>query len=81
MACARSRSASKIKLIMLALSDQQMQAIKDAARDVPLEKRGQFLERIAAMLAMRCPFSDGDVADVVSLALCGLIHHADTATS
>ena len=43
---------------MLSLSHNQMQIVMAAARDVPQEKRGQFLERIAAMLAVRGRFSD-----------------------
>jgi len=62
---------------MIALSDSQLETVKDGARTVPVEKRQQFLERIAAMLAMRRPFCDDDVADVVSLALVGLTHRPD----
>jgi hypothetical protein len=40
-----------------------------AARIVPVERRSVFLE----MLRMLRPFTDDDVADVVRLALCGLV--------
>jgi hypothetical protein len=38
-----------------------------------------FLQRVAAMLAMRGRghFDDADVVDVVGLAVCGLIHRVD----
>ena len=46
-----------------------------AARSVPVEKRDVYLQRIAAMLTMRGRghFADADVADVMQLALAGLI--------
>ena len=46
-----------------------------AARSIPVEKRDTFLQRIAAMLALRGRgrFTDTDVADVAHLALCGLV--------
>jgi hypothetical protein len=46
-----------------------------AARLVPVEKRDIFLQRIAAMLALRGRgrFTDTDVADVAQLAMAGLI--------
>jgi hypothetical protein len=49
---------------------------------VPVEKRDMFLQRIAAMLALRGRgrFTDIDVADVTQLALCGLVQQStDTA--
>jgi hypothetical protein len=50
----------------------------DAARMLPVEKRDVFLQRIAAMLAMRGRgrVTDTDVADVAHLALAGLIQTA-----
>ena len=47
-------------------------------RSVPVEKRDTFLQRIAAMLALRerGRFTDTDVADVAHLALCGLVQQA-----
>ena len=50
------------------------------ARTLPVEKRSIYLQRIAAMLALRGRrFNDGDVADVAKLALSGLIQTADSA--
>ena len=45
---------------------------------MPVERRSVFLERAAAMLRLRRPFTDDDVADVVRLALCGLVADADS---
>jgi hypothetical protein len=50
-----------------------------AARVLPVEKRDIFLQRIAAMLALRGRLTDTDVADVAQLALAGLIQSADSA--
>ena len=47
-----------------------------AAARVPHEKRAQFLERISAMLTFRGRVTDGDVDDVVGLALVGLVHES-----
>jgi hypothetical protein len=46
----------------------------DAARVVPVEKRGQFLQRIAAIPELRGRFDDRDIVDVVELARTGLVH-------
>jgi hypothetical protein len=49
------------------------------ARIVPVEKRDVYLQRIAAMLALRGRrFTDADVQDVAALALCGLVQVART---
>ena len=66
---------------MVSLTDTQLAIVMGAARVLPVEKRDTFLQRIAAMLAMRGRgrFTDTDVADVAQLALCGLIQSADTA--
>ena len=63
---------------MLGLTDNQLRTVMDTARMVPVEKRDLYLQRIAAMLAMRGRgrFNDADVADV---ALAGLIQTADSA--
>ena len=58
---------------MLGLTDHQLDTVMDSARAVPVERRSVFLERTAAMLRLRRPFTDDDVADVVRLALCGLV--------
>jgi hypothetical protein len=64
---------------MVSLSDSQLEIVTTAANAVPVERRGVFLERTAAMLNMRRRFTDGDVSDVVGLALAGLIQTADVA--
>ena len=66
--------ALAIPRAMLALSDAQLQTLMTFAADIPQEKRSMFLERVAAMLAMRGRghFNDADVADVAPLALTGL---------
>ena len=63
---------------MVSLTDSQLAAIMNAARMLPVEKRDIFLQRIAAMLALRGRgrFTDTDVADVAQLALAGLIQTA-----
>jgi len=63
---------------MIDLTDTQLAIVMAAARVLPVEKRDIFLQRIAAMLALRGRgrFTDTDVAQ---LALCGLIQSADTA--
>ena len=67
---------------MIGLTDYQLKVVMQAARSVPVEKRDTFLQRIAAMLAVRGRgrFTDTDVADVAHLALAGLVQQsADTA--
>lgn len=67
---------------MIGLTDYQLRVVMNAARSVPVEKRDIFLQRIAAMLAMRGRgrFTDTDVADVAQLALAGLVQQsADSA--
>jgi hypothetical protein len=63
---------------VIALSDAQLKVVMAAASHVPHEKRGQFLERVAAMLAHRGRghFDDAAVADAVARALTGLAHTA-----
>jgi hypothetical protein len=67
--------------LTLGLTDYQLKVVMNAARSIPVEKRDTFLQRIAAMLALRGRgrFTDTDVADVAQLALCGLIQSADSA--
>ena len=66
---------------MIGLTDTQLKIVVNAARLIPVEKRDIFLQRIAAMLALRGRgrFTVTDVADVAQLALCGLIQTADVA--
>jgi len=62
--------------MLMALSDRQLAEVMHAARVLLVEKRDLYLQRVAAMLAMRGRghFGDDDVQDVTALALCGLIH-------
>ena len=59
---------------MIGLTDNQLTAVMDAARTLPVEKRDVYLQRIAAMLTMRGSghFTDNDVTEVARLALSGL---------
>jgi hypothetical protein len=61
---------------MIGLTDTQLKIVMNAARLVPVEKRDTFLQRIAAMLALRGRgrFTVTDVAEVAQLALTGLAH-------
>jgi hypothetical protein len=59
---------------MVSFSNQQLQTLMTTARSLPVEKRSQYLQRIAAMLELRGRFSDGDVSEVAALALVGLVH-------
>jgi hypothetical protein len=58
---------------MISLNDTQLKTVMAAAAQVPHEKRAQFLKRISAMLTFRGRVTDGDVDDVVGLALVGLV--------
>jgi len=60
----------------LSLSHQQLQQVMAAARDVPQEKRDQFLQRLSTMLALKGRFDDRDVAETARLAATGLTHRA-----
>ena len=64
---------------MFGLTDNQLTTMMGMARTLPVEKRDVYLQRIAAMLAVRGPrhFGDSDVADVARLAIAGLIQTAD----
>ena len=65
---------------MIALSDQQLQTVMLAAGAVPPEKRGVYLQRIAATLQIRCGrYTDHDVAVATQSALRGLVHDEPTA--
>ena len=59
---------------MVSLTDNQLKIITDAARTIPMKRRDIFLQRAGAMLRMRGRFTDSDVADVVKLAMAGLVH-------
>jgi hypothetical protein len=58
----------------LSLSHQQLQQVMAAARDVPQEKRDQFLQRLSTMLALKGRFDDRDVTETARLAATGLTH-------
>ena len=59
---------------MIGLTDTQLRKIvMDVARLLPVEKRDTFLQRIAAMLALRGRGRVTDT-DVTGLALTGLAH-------
>ena len=60
---------------MIALTDHQLATVMDAAAALAPERRDIFLERIAALLAFRA-HTDADVADVVKLAMAGLIQQS-----
>ena len=66
---------------MIGLTDIQLKIVMNAARLLPGETRDTFLQRIAAMLAVRGRgrFTDTDVADVAQLAMAGFIQTADSA--
>jgi hypothetical protein len=60
---------------MLSLSDDQLATVMAAADSLPVEKRGVFLERVAARLELRgSRFTDRDLDDAVRMALRGLTH-------
>jgi hypothetical protein len=62
---------------MLALNDAQLEIVMVAAGGLPAEKRGVFLERIAARLRLRGPhFTDADLGAAIQVALTGLIQSA-----
>ena len=61
---------------MLAFSDSQLRTVWAAAYNVPVEKRGVFLERVVARLQMQRGFTDADLDDAVRAALTGLVQSA-----
>jgi hypothetical protein len=64
---------------MLALTDAQLQIVMAAAAAVLPDRRSLFLERCAAMLALRGRFDDSDVVNVAKRAACGLIQQSTNA--
>lgn len=65
---------------MIVLTDAQLAVIVDAAKDLPLEKRDLFLQRIGSMLEIRGRrITREDVKRVCKLAAVGLIQTADSA--
>jgi hypothetical protein len=50
-----------------------------AASRLSIEKRAQFLQRLAAKLNLLGAFTDRDLDAAISLSLVGLIHHPEPA--
>jgi hypothetical protein len=66
---------SRYPRTMLMLSEPQIEIIMTAAGGLPAEKRGLFVERIAARLRLGGTlFNDADLDVAVRLALQGLSH-------
>ena len=61
---------------MLALNDDQLAVIMVAAGNLPVDKRGTFLERVAARLRLLDRFDDSNLDDAVRGALRGLSESA-----
>ena len=62
---------------MFALTDAQLEIVMVAAGNLPVEKRGVFLERVAARLRLHGPrFTDADLGAAIQAALTGLIQSA-----
>ena len=62
---------------MISLSDHQLDIVSRAAAALPVEKRSDYLQRVAAHLHIRCGrYTDSDVADAAQAALANLIHHS-----
>jgi hypothetical protein len=61
----------------ISLSDCQLQLVADAAARLPVEKRSDFLQRIAARLRLHGGrFTDADVEDAARAALQGLVQES-----
>jgi hypothetical protein len=60
------------------LSEPQMETVITTADDLPAEKRGLFIKRVAARLQLNCSprLTDADLDQAVRLALQGLSHPA-----
>ena len=61
---------------MFALTDAQLEIVMIAAGSLPVEKRGLFLERVAARLRLHRRFTDADLGAAIQAALKGLIQSA-----
>ena len=66
---------------MISLSDKQLDIVSQVAAALPVEKRGDYLQRIAADLTVRhgLRFSDIDVSEACAAALASLLQQADSA--
>jgi hypothetical protein len=62
----------------LSLSNRQMEIVTDAARALPVERRSEFLRRIASMLTLRGQYNDRIVTEACALALIGIDHERRT---
>lgn len=58
---------------MIALTDGQLATVMTAATPLPVDKRGIFLERVAAQLHLRGRYDDTAVEEAVRAALRGLL--------
>ena len=65
---------------MISLSDKQLDTITQVAAALPVEKRSDYLQRIAADLTVRHGnrFSDTDVSEAAQAALANLIQHKES---
>jgi hypothetical protein len=61
---------------MLALNDAQLALVMTAAGGLPVEKRGLFLERVAARLTLHGRFTNADLDDAVRVAPHGLVQNS-----
>jgi hypothetical protein len=67
-------------LRMLSLSDSQLASVMHVARDLPQERRSEYLRRVAALLHLRGRYDDRIVGEVCALAATGIAHkRADVA--
>jgi hypothetical protein len=58
----------------LSLSHQQLEHVMDAAKALPVERRGEFLQRLSTMLALKGRFDDKDVQEISARAAIGISH-------
>ena len=52
---------------MTALIDNELQQVMSAAKNLPVEKRGAFLERVAATLTVRRVSLEKCIADAIQV--------------
>jgi hypothetical protein len=65
---------------MISLSDRQLDIVTHTAGLLPVEKRGDYLQRVAAHLQIRCGrFTDRDVSAACATALASLVQHPSAA--
>jgi hypothetical protein len=62
---------------MISLSDKQLDILAQAAGALPVEKRSDYLQRVAADLTVRhgFRFTNADVSEAAQAALAGLMQH------